>query len=138
MKEHATQASDEIPMGNGETILLVEDELAIMNLAKTILEYLGYRVLAANSPQEAIKISQSQPDGVHLLMTDVVMPQMNGQDLAKQLISHHPELKILFMSGYTADVIAQRGILGEGMNFIQKPFSRKEIATQVHHVLHRG
>ncbi|MCF7801617.1 MAG: PAS domain S-box protein [Candidatus Marinimicrobia bacterium] len=135
MKEHATQASDEIPTGHGETILLVEDELAILNLAKTILEYLGYRVLAANSPREAIEISQSRPEKIHLLMTDVVMPQMNGQDLAAKLLAAHPDLKILYMSGYTADVIAQRGILREGVNFIQKPFSRREVASHVHQVL---
>jgi signal transduction histidine kinase/CheY-like chemotaxis protein len=107
-----------------ETILLVEDEPMILDIAKTILERQGYTVMAAATPGEAIRLAREHAGEIHLLMTDVVMPEMNGRDLAKNLLSLYPNLKRLFMSGYTADVIAHHGVLDEGdVQFIQKPFS---------------
>jgi PAS domain S-box-containing protein len=118
-----------------ETILLVEDELAILNIATIMLENLGYTVIAANSPSEAIRLVTEHVGQIHLLMTDVVMPEMNGRDLANKLLSLYPQMKSLFMSGYTLNVIAHHGVLDEGINFIQKPFSLQDVALKVHEVL---
>jgi len=118
-----------------ETILIVEDEPSIMNLGKRMLESLGYRVITADSPQEALRLAESKTVEIHLLITDVVMPQMNGRDLASRLISSLPDLKYLFMSGYTANAIAHHGVLDEGVSFIQKPFSKKELAIKVREAL---
>jgi len=120
-----------------ETILLVEDDEAILNLSKMILENLGYTVLAARTPVHAIHLAEQHPGALHLLITDVVMPEMNGRLLAEQLRSIRPRLKCLYMSGYTADVIAHRGILDGGVNFIQKPFGSDEFAAKVRQVLDR-
>lgn len=117
--------------GNGETILVVEDEASILKLAKNILEKIGYIVLTASSPDEAIRLAMEHTDDIHLLFTDVVMPEMNGKDLAGQMQSIYPDIKCLFMSGYTDDVIAHRGILAEDEHFIQKPFSRKELTAKI-------
>ena len=118
-----------------ETILLVEDEPAILKLGKTIFGKMGYTVLAASTPGEAIRIADEFQGQIQLLVTDVVMPEMNGRDLAEKLLSRYPHLKRLFMSGYTADVIAQHGVLDEGIHFIQKPFSIKDMAAKVRDVL---
>jgi response regulator RpfG family c-di-GMP phosphodiesterase len=118
-----------------ETILLVEDEPSLLELNTLILESQGYRVLAAGTPGEAIRLSEEHSGKIHLLMTDVVMPEMNGRDLAKNLLALNPQLKCLFTSGYTANVIAHHGVLDEGVHFIQKPFSRKDLATKVREVL---
>jgi PAS domain S-box-containing protein len=118
-------------MGGHETILLVEDEPTILTMTTKMLQLLGYKVLAAGSPHEAIRLAGEHSGGIHLLVTDVVMPGMNGRDLAKKLLADYSHLKCLFMSGYTSDVIAQHGILGEGVQFIQKPFSKKELAVKV-------
>jgi CheY-like chemotaxis protein len=125
----------ETPKGRGETVLLVEDEPAIMEMAKRMLERLGYRVMATNTTSEAIHLAGNHTGEMHLLITDVIMPEMNGRDLADQLHAVHPDIKILFMSGYTADVIAHRGVLDEGVNFIQKPFSMKDLGIKVREVL---
>jgi PAS domain S-box-containing protein len=121
----------EIPMGRGETVLLVEDESGILEVAKTMLEKLGYRVLAASTPQEALTLAEEYSNGIQLLITDIVMPEMNGRKLAERLYSLYPDMKKLFMSGYTADVIANRGVLEEGMNFLQKPFLFETFAAKV-------
>ena len=118
-----------------ETILLVEDEPAILNLTTMMLQRLGYTVLAASTPGETIRLAREHSGKIDLLMTDVVMPEMNGRDLAKKLLSLYPNLKRLFMSGYTANVIAHHGVLDEGVHFIQKPFSKKDLATIVKKVL---
>ena len=118
-----------------ETILLVEDELASLNLIRKMLERQGYIVLAASTPGEAIRLAREHAGEIHLLMTDVVMPEMNGRDLARRLLSLFPHLKRLFASGYTANVIAHQGVLDEGMHFIQKPFSRKDLAAKVREAL---
>ncbi len=118
-----------------ETVLLVEDEPAILNMAAQILVRLGYTVLQTNSPKEAIRMAKEQDGVIDLLITDVIMPEMNGKDLADNLQSHFPLLKCLYMSGYTADVIARHGVLDEGVYFIQKPFSLPNLATKVRDVL---
>ncbi|MFH1981688.1 MAG: PocR ligand-binding domain-containing protein [Pseudomonadota bacterium] len=124
------------PRGRGhETILLVEDELAILRMTTMMLERLGYAVLAARTPGEAIRLAHQYTGMIDLLVTDVVMPEMNGRDLAKNILSFYPNLKRLFMSGYTANVIAHHGVLDEGVNFIQKPFSRENLGAKVREAL---
>jgi len=118
-----------------ETILLVEDEKSILRMTKMMLERMGYNVLATSKPNEAIHISNSSEGKIHLLMTDVVMPLMNGRDLAEKILQSCPNIKHLFMSGYTANVIAQRGILDEGINFINKPFSIKDLSIKLRDIL---
>ena len=86
---------------------------------------------AASTPSEAIRLTEAHPSEIYLLLTDVVMPEMNGRDLAKELLFLQPSLKCLFMSGHTADVIAQHGVLDEGVNFLQKPFTTKDLAEKV-------
>jgi PAS domain S-box-containing protein len=124
--------------GGTETILLVEDEPIVLGLSKSLLEELGYTVLTAGTPSEAIRLADEHAGEIHLLITDVVMPEMNGRDLAKQLLSLRPNIKVLFMSGYTANVIAHRGVLEQGVHFIQKPFSIEELSVKVREVLKKN
>ena len=95
----------------------------------------GYTVVAAGTPGEALRLAREHRGNIHLLMTDVIMPEMNGRDLAKRLLSFYPQVKRLFMSGYTADVIAHQGVLEEGTAFIQKPFSMADLAAKVREAL---
>jgi len=118
-----------------ETILLVEDEPAILRMASQMLQRRGYTVLTAASPGEALRLAETHGGGIDLLMTDVVMPEMNGRDLAGNLLALYPEIKCLFMSGYTADVIAHHGMLDAGVQFIQKPFNTKELGDKIRTVL---
>ncbi len=129
------EATIELSLGGQETILLVEDELAILNITTTILTRLGYSVLKANSPGEAVALAGEHGERIHLLLTDMVMPEMNGLDLSINLQARYPKLKCLFMSGYTADVIGRYGMLDEGLNFINKPFSLPDLAAKVREVL---
>ncbi len=122
--------------GSG-TILLVEDEPAILSMTKMMLEQLGYSVLAAHTPVEAMRLAEKFPGSIDLLMTDVIMPEMNGRKLAANLQAVYPDLACLFMSGYTADVIADHGVLAAGVHFIQKPFSIKDLGQIVHQALQR-
>ncbi len=142
LPRHAVEA--EAPKPNGlagrraegrETILLVEDEPAILALGKSMLEKLGYRVLDAATPGEAIQLAQKHSEAIHLLMVDVIMPEMNGRELAEHVLATHPHLKCIFISGYTADIIARHGVLDDGVNFIQKPFTMLELSTKVRQIL---
>jgi CheY-like chemotaxis protein len=131
----AEDAADKTPSGH-ETILLVEDEPAILNMTKIMLMNLGYTVLAALTPGDAVSLAEKYASSeIHLIITDVIMPEMNGYDLARNLLSVYPHLKSLFMSGYTADIIAHHGVLDEGVYFIQKPFSIMELAVKVREAL---
>ncbi len=121
----------ELPSGGGEIVLLVEDELALLGLVQRMLEGLGYHVLAAATPTLAETLAREHGERIKLLLTDVVMPEMNGRDLAHRLHALRPELPVLYMSGYPAAVIAHRGVLPADVNFIQKPFSRRELALKV-------
>ena len=122
---------------SGETVLVVEDETAILKLAKQILSHYNYKVLLAKSPSEALEVAQAYSGKISLLITDVVMPEMNGRELANQLKILFPEIKCLFMSGYTADVIAHRGVLDKGVQFIQKPFSVKSLLAKIGEALEK-
>ena len=129
------QARDKVLEGKGEAVLLVEDETVFLDLLKTILMNLGYQVLAAATPHEAIQIAENYEGEIQLMITDVIMPEMHGKDLAAIIRSLRPGVKLLFMSGYTANVIAHQGILEEGVNFIQKPFTMKDLSLKVAEVL---
>jgi PAS domain S-box-containing protein len=118
-----------------ETILLVEDEQANLEMIEAILQSFGYRVLSATTPTEAIRLAEEHSGEIDLLVTDVVMPVMNGRDLARTLQTNQPKLACLFMSGYTANVIAHHGVLDEGVLFIQKPFSMQDLAIKVQEAL---
>lgn len=118
-----------------ETILLVEDEEAILKMTTLLLERLGYTVLGASNPDDALNAGTSYPGKIDLLLTDVVMPGMNGKDLAEKISQLFSDLKYLFMSGYTANAIAHHGVLDEGVSFIQKPFSSHDLAKKVRAVL---
>jgi PAS domain S-box-containing protein len=118
-----------------ETILLVEDEPSINALATTMLSELGYRVLSAGSPEEAVKVANGGKVKIDLLLTDIIMPEMNGRDLSELLRQSHPDLKCLFMSGYTSDIISQRGNIGQEVCFLQKPFTTQTLAAKVREAL---
>ncbi|MGC8492898.1 MAG: PAS domain S-box protein [Syntrophobacteraceae bacterium] len=120
-----------------ETILLVEDEQSILKLGKTILEQHGYTVLTARDPAEALELVKSLASPINLLITDVIMPEMSGKDLHERLRRDNPHLPCIFMSGYTANVIAHNGVLDQGVNFLQKPFSVHTLTEKVRSVLDR-
>ena len=128
------EVSPEPPSGT-ETILLVEDEPALLGLTQTLLNKLGYAVLPANGPEEALERIRTFSGTIHLLMTDVVMPGMSGRDLWQQLSRQNPDLKVLFMSGYTADIIASRGLIAGDFQFIQKPFTLGTLAAKLREIL---
>jgi len=121
-----------------ETILLVEDEAKLRELAREILEQLGYRVLAAGSPGEAISLCEKHAGGIDLLLTDVVMPVMNGRELADRVLALRPRVKVLFTSGYTANAIAHRGVLDPDVAFLAKPFSLSALSSTVRATLDRA
>jgi CheY-like chemotaxis protein len=102
-----------------------------------MLERLGYTVVVARTPGEALTVAAEHIGPIDLLITDVVMPEMNGRELAERLSAFRPGLKCLYMSGYTADIISHRGVLDEGLNFIQKPFSMRDLAEKVRETLGR-
>lgn len=124
-----------VPGGAGETVLVVEDDLAILDLIRRILERRGYNVLDAPTPGQALDVAARCKKRIDLLLTDVIMPEMNGRDLAGRLLTSHPDLKVLYMSGYTANVIAQHGVLDSGIHFLQKPFGITDLADKVGEVL---
>jgi PAS domain S-box-containing protein len=131
---HADEKSAKPNESENEVILLVEDEAGILSMVKIMLERMGYVVIPAPTPDEAIRLASEYKDDIDLLMTDVVMPEMNGRDLAKKLLAINPDIKSLFMSGYTANVIAQQGVLDTGMSFIQKPFSSRELGGKLRRI----
>ncbi len=121
--------------GGNETILLVEDEPTLLDMTASMLQRLGYNVLAAGSPGEAMNLAEHHKSEIHLVLTDVIMPEMNGRILMEKLISSRPGLKHVFMSGYTANVISPHGILEDGVWFLQKPFTKRELAAKIRQAL---
>ncbi len=120
---------------NGETILLVEDERAMLLLTRKILESLGYTVIVANRPSTALQRAREYEGTIDLLLTDVVMPEMSGQELWEQIHHHRPGIRCVFMSGYTANVIAHHGVLDKGVHFIEKPFTQEALARKIREAL---
>ncbi len=131
------EVDSKAPIGKGETILIVEDEMSMLRLSEKILTELGYTVLIANSPGEAIDIAGNNQNNVDLLLTDVVMPGMTGREMKERIQKLVPAIKTIYMSGYTANVIAHQGILHKDVNFIQKPFSVKDIAILLQKTLNK-
>jgi two-component system cell cycle sensor histidine kinase/response regulator CckA len=135
VEAEARKSTDEspaaVPTGRGETILLVEDEASLRTIYNLFLNKLGYTVLMAETPQDALRLFAQQPDNIQLLLTDVVMPGMNGKQVADEIHAVNPAVKVLFMSGYTTDIIADRGVLDQDIAFIAKPFSCSELAHKV-------
>jgi PAS domain S-box-containing protein len=129
------KSSGEPVLHGNETILLVEDEPALLDMTTAILERLGYTVLAASSPRAAIRLDRVYSEDIHLLLTDVIMPEMNGRMLSEKLLENRPGLKCLFMSGYTADAISHKGVLEDGVSCIQKPFAKRELAAKIRQAL---
>ncbi len=130
------ETAQDLPAERGhETILLVEDEPSILQMTTMMLTRLGYAVVAAATPGEAVHLAHEYRGRIDLLITDVVMPGRNGRELAGNLLSDYPDLKRLFMSGYTANVIAHHGVLDEGVHFIQKPFSMSDLGRKLREAL---
>jgi CheY-like chemotaxis protein len=118
-----------------ETILVVEDEEDVRKLAVRILERQGYKVLEASEGLGAFLIVEEYEDSIHLLVTDVVMPKISGRELVDRMAEVRPEIKVLYMSGYTDNAITHHGILEKGMNYLQKPFTMEGLARKVREVL---
>ena len=129
---------DDVRISEGtETILLVEDDEMVRKLVNEVLDNEGYRLLEAANGVAALSICALYEEPIHLLLTDVVMPEMSGRELANRLAAVRPELKVLYMSGYTDDVIVHHGVLDEGTEFIQKPFTPDVLARKIKEVLDR-
>ena len=133
----AITSTGQVPTGT-ETILVVEDEKGVLHMSRRILERLGYTVQAAGKPSEALRLSAAYEGTIHLLLTDVVMPEMNGRNLASKLTMSRPGLKTLYMSSYTENVIAHTGVLDPDVLFIQKPLSRQALAVKVREAIAQG
>jgi len=119
----------------GETILVVEDEVAVRELIQTVLTEKGYEVIAARDPEDAERIAAQRRSEIHLLLTDVVMPGMSGRELASRVSARRRDIRVLFMSGYTDNVITTGGMLEKGLAFLQKPFSPAALVQKVRDVL---
>jgi two-component system cell cycle sensor histidine kinase/response regulator CckA len=133
----AATAEARPPFNNGgtETILLAEDASAVRAVAQEILQRLGYTVLVANDGHSALQLARARTETIHLLVTDVIMPEMSGRQLADRLKEQRPGLKVLFVSGYTDDAIVRHGMLEPGIAFLQKPFTPQTLARKVREVL---
>jgi len=125
---------ERLPCGN-DTILVVEDNYEVRKVTGRILTMQGYRVLEASNGGNVFSICQQYKSPIHLMITDVVLPEMNSPELAKRLISQYPGMRVLYMSGYVKNFISHQGILEKGMEYIQKPFTVNELARKVREVL---
>jgi two-component system cell cycle sensor histidine kinase/response regulator CckA len=127
----------DIALGGGETILVVEDEVSVLRLTERVLGAMNYKVLAAQTPTEAMLIAEAYPGDIALLVTDVIMPEMDGRELSERLLELRTQLKTLFVSGYATDVISGKGVLDNGICFLEKPFTPQALAAQVRKALDR-
>ncbi|MDW7772115.1 MAG: response regulator [Desulfobulbaceae bacterium] len=134
-KVKAKTIPEKLVTGHGETLLLVEDELPLLELAKMMLARLNYNILTASNPYEAITLVQKYGKKIHLLITDIIMPEMNGHDLAERIRGIHPDIKCLFMSGYAESAVVHHQVLEGEIHFISKPFSYPELAAKVREAL---
>jgi two-component system cell cycle sensor histidine kinase/response regulator CckA len=124
-----------VALRGSETILLVEDDPAVRPLVASLLEMNGYTVLQAKEGREAIEIAEQQRGKIDLLLTDIVMPDMNGRELADKLVVEHPKLKVVFTSGYPADATVRQGLSEANVAFIEKPYLPDELARTLRSVL---
>lgn len=129
------KTEEEAPLRGSETVLLVEDEKILRKLLKNALEINGYKVLEAHDSQEAITLCKEYREPIHLMLTDVVMPQISGRELAQRVTQLRPEIKVLYMSGYAGDVLFRQGVLDASLTFLQKPFRQHELTVKVRQVL---
>ena len=134
----ATEQASRGTGGGSETILLVEDDAGVRRLARDTLRAAGYRVIEAANGQEALRLAEREPARVHLLVADMIMPLMSGREVANRLLQRDKNLRVIFMSGYTDDVIAYHGDLGPDTNFLQKPFAPEVLTRKVREVLDAG
>ena len=118
-------------VGGSETILLVEDEEAVRSTLQLALREAGYSVLAAGRGREALQIAAEQPGPIHLLITDVIMPEMGGRELVERLSQLRPDTKVLYMTGYTDDAVVRQGVLDARVAFLQKPFTMAALRNKV-------
>jgi DNA-binding NtrC family response regulator len=123
------------PPTGDETVLFVEDEDSVRELVSRALQRLGYEVLSAPNGGEAFLIAERREGRIDLLLTDVVMPGINGRELAERLAKLHPEMKVLFTSGYTDDVMVRHGVIDGNLHFIGKPYSTRTLATKLREIL---
>ncbi len=135
--EHASLDPELIApvLGGPETILVAEDQEMVRELVMEILRSNGYSVLLANDGEEAVRVSELYKGTIHMLITDVVMPRMNGRDLVRRILPLRPHMKVIYMSGYTENAIVHHGVLDAGMHFIQKPFRPSDLSSKVREVL---
>jgi len=133
--EHERIQPVEKTMSDQETVMLVDDEPSLLRLAKRTLESRGYRVLAASCAAEALGMAEEHGETISLILTDVVMPEMNGWELSERILSAYPKIKLMFMSGYAPGYIFHNGILAEGVTLIQKPFSLNDLAAKIRETL---
>jgi CheY-like chemotaxis protein len=128
------KVNDEIPSGT-ETIMVVEDEAALRELTRVLLEDAGYTVLESSGTEDALETAKDMQRKIDLLLTDIVMPRLDGRELANQMVSLRPDLKVLYMSGYTDDIIVHRGVLTQGAVLVQKPFTKRTLLQKVRETL---
>jgi DNA-binding NtrC family response regulator len=121
--------------GGTETILLVEDEEAVRSMVSKVLQNKGYTVLEASHGNDALEVCDKFEGSIHLMVTDVIMPQMSGRELAERLAPLRPEMRVLYMSGYPDNTIVQHGVLKPGTAFLQKPFTISALELKVREIL---
>jgi len=135
----APQAAEALEISHdGETVLVCEDDPSVRHLTTQMLRSAGYHVLAAATGAAALKVARQHTGRLHLLVTDVIMPEMNGRQVAKALAAERPDLRVLYISGYTSDVIAHQGVVEDGIDFLEKPFSQADLLRRVREVLDRS
>jgi two-component system cell cycle sensor histidine kinase/response regulator CckA len=125
------------PVQGTGTVMVVEDDRMVRDMTVAMLESVGYKVLPAETPQDALEFCQKSSTPIDLLITDVVMPELSGAELRDKIIKLRPGIKVLFISGYARDIIAHHGVLDEGINFVRKPFSMNDLAIAVRNVIQR-
>jgi CheY-like chemotaxis protein len=127
--------SSTLSLRGTETILVAEDEDGVRSLTREVLEKYGYTVLEAANGEEALKVAERHPGPLHLLLSDVVMPRMGGPELAQALVARRPDVKVLYMSGYTDHPMVRRGVVNAGVAFLQKPFTPTVLVSRIREVL---
>ncbi len=120
-----------------ETILIVEDEASVRALARTALETSGYTVLEADGGEQALGLAAAYPERIDLLVADVVMPGVNGSQVVENVVARHPSVKVLYVSGYTSDVVVRHGVIEDRVNFLQKPYTPVTLCAKVREILDR-
>jgi two-component system, cell cycle sensor histidine kinase and response regulator CckA len=124
-----------LSLRGSETILVAEDEDGVRSLTREVLEKYGYRVLEAANGEEALKVAERHDGRVDLLLSDVVMPRMGGPELAQALLQQRPDVKVLYMSGYTDHPMVRRGVVDAGVAFLQKPFTPTSLVSRIRELL---